>query len=136
MRKAFDAVCARLELSAVREDQATELVALKIIELARAGDGNTETLTACSQSSGLGTTGRRGGIRSRVYGGGNMSEILINLIIQAIGGAIGGNAIGATLKNMNLGPLGNTIAGALGGAGGGSILSALIPPRFRAPAWT
>ena len=56
-----------------------------------------------------------------------MSEILVNLIIQAIGGAIGGNAIGATLKNMNLGPLGNTIAGALGGAGGGSILSALIP---------
>jgi hypothetical protein len=31
-----------------------------------------------------------------------MSEILVNLIIQAIGGAIGGNAIGATLKNMNL----------------------------------
>jgi hypothetical protein len=27
-----------------------------------------------------------------------MSEILVNLIIQAIGGAIGGNAIGATLK--------------------------------------
>ena len=65
-----------------------------------------------------------------------MSEILVNLIIQAIGGAAGGNAIGAALKNMNLGPLGNTIAGALGGAGGGSILSALIPPRFRAPAWT
>ena len=41
--------------------------------------------------------------------------------------AIGGNAIGATLKNLNLGPLGNTIAGALGGAGGGSIFSALIP---------
>jgi hypothetical protein len=61
------------------------------------------------------------------FGGNNMSEILVNLIIQAVGGAIGGNAIGATLKNMNLGPLGNTIAGALGGAGGGSILSALIP---------
>jgi hypothetical protein len=57
----------------------------------------------------------------------NMSEILVNLIIQAVGGAIGGNAIGATLKNLNLGTLGNTIAGALGGAGGGSILSALIP---------
>jgi hypothetical protein len=42
-----------------------------------------------------------------------MSGILVNLIIQAIGGAIGGNAIGATLKNMDLGPLGNTIAGAL-----------------------
>jgi hypothetical protein len=56
-----------------------------------------------------------------------MSGILVNLIIQAIGGAIGGNAIGATLKNMDLGPLGNTIAGALGGAGGCSILTALIP---------
>ena len=63
-----------------------------------------------------------------------MSEILVNLIIQAIGGAIGGNAIGATLKNMNLGPLGNTIAGALGGAGGGSILSALIPALWAVPA--
>ena len=50
-------------------------------------------------------------------------------------GAIGGNAIGATLKNLNLGPLGNTIAGALGGAGGGSILSALIPALSGA-AWT
>ena len=59
--------------------------------------------------------------------GATMSGILINLIIQAIGGAVGGNAIGATLKNLNLGPLGNTIAGALGGAGGGSILSSLIP---------
>ena len=137
MRKAFDAVCARLELSAGREDQATELVALKIIELARAGDGNAETLAARARR--VRDWERRvvgGGIRSRVYGGGNMSEILVNLIIQAIGSAIGGNAIGATLKNMNFGPLGNTIAGALGGAGGGSILSALIPPRFRAPAWT
>ena len=128
MRKAFDAVCARLELSAGREDQATELVALKIIELARAGDGNAETLAARARR--VRDWERRvvgGGIRSRVYGGGNMSEILVNLIIQAIGSAIGGNAIGATLKNMNLGPLGNTIAGALGGAGGGSILSALIP---------
>jgi hypothetical protein len=59
--------------------------------------------------------------------GGHMSEVLINLILQAIGGAIGGNAVGNTLKNMNLGPLWNTIAGAIGGAGGGSILSALIP---------
>ena len=46
MRKAFDAVCARLELSAGTEDQATELVASKIIELARAGERNAERLTA------------------------------------------------------------------------------------------
>jgi hypothetical protein len=56
-----------------------------------------------------------------------MSEVLINLILQAIGGAVGGNAVGNTLKNMNLGPLWNTIAGAAGGVGGGSILSTLIP---------
>jgi hypothetical protein len=57
----------------------------------------------------------------------HVSEVLINLILQAIGGAIGGNAVGNTLKNMNLGPLWNTIAGAAGGVGGGSILSTLIP---------
>jgi hypothetical protein len=45
MRKAFDAVCARLELSAGTEDPATKLVALKIIELARAGEQNAERLT-------------------------------------------------------------------------------------------
>ena len=63
-----------------------------------------------------------------------MSEILVNLIIQAIGGAIGGNAIGATLKNMNLGPLGNTIAGRLE-ALVAVRSSARSSPRFReAPA--
>ena len=48
-----------------------------------------------------------------------MSGTIINLIIQLIGGAIGGNGIGAAMKNVNLGPAGNTIAGALGGAAGG-----------------
>jgi hypothetical protein len=56
-----------------------------------------------------------------------MSATIINLIIQLIAGAVGGNAAGATMKNLNLGTLGNTIAGALGGAGGGSILTALLP---------
>ena len=31
------------------------------------------------------------------------------------------------MPNVDLGPLGNTIAGALGGAGGGQLLSMLIP---------
>ena len=48
-----------------------------------------------------------------------MSATLINLIVQLIAGAVGGNAIGAGMKNVDLGTLGNTIAGALGGAGGG-----------------
>ena len=56
-----------------------------------------------------------------------MSATLINLIIQLIAGAIGGNAVGAGLKNFDLGTNGNTIAGALGGAGGGTLLTALLP---------
>jgi len=53
-----------------------------------------------------------------------MSATLINIIIQIVAGAIGGNGAGAALKDMSLGPLGNTIAGALGGLGGGQLLSA------------
>src|SRR5215475_3507698 len=56
-----------------------------------------------------------------------MSETLINLVIQLIAGALGGNAAGATMKNIDLGGLGNTIAGALGGAGGGTLLTAFLP---------
>jgi hypothetical protein len=56
-----------------------------------------------------------------------MSETLINIIIQIVAGAIGGNGAGAAMKDMNLGTLGNTIAGAIGGVGGGQLLSALIP---------
>jgi len=54
-------------------------------------------------------------------------ETLVNLVIQVVAGIIGGNAAGASLKDYNLGALGNTIAGAIGGAGGGQILQALIP---------
>ena len=50
-------------------------------------------------------------------------EAIINLIIQLIAGVAGGNAVGAALKDYNLGALGNTI----GGVGGGQILQALIP---------
>jgi hypothetical protein len=56
-----------------------------------------------------------------------MSATIINIIIQLIAGAVGGNAAGAGLKDYNLGTLGNTIAGALGGIGGGQILTALLP---------
>jgi hypothetical protein len=48
-----------------------------------------------------------------------MSETLINLIIQLVAGALGGNGAGNALKDLNLGPLGNTIAGAIGGVAGG-----------------
>lgn len=56
-----------------------------------------------------------------------MSGTLVNLIIQLIAGAIGGNAAGAAIKNMSLGPVGNTIAGAVGGGLGGQLLTMLIP---------
>ena len=56
-----------------------------------------------------------------------MSAPLINLVIQLVAGALGGNAAGATMKNLDLGTLGNSIAGAIGGAGGGTLLTALLP---------
>jgi hypothetical protein len=56
-----------------------------------------------------------------------MSSTIVNLIIQLIAGAIGGNAAGAWLKNISLGPLGNTISGAVGGGLGGTILQSIIP---------
>ena len=59
--------------------------------------------------------------------GETMSGALINIIIQLISGAVGGNAVGGLLKNMSLGAAGNTVAGAVGGVAGGSILGSLIP---------
>jgi len=56
-----------------------------------------------------------------------MSGILVNLLIQIVSGAVGGNAAGAALKDFSLGTLGNTIAGAIGGGAGGQVLQALIP---------
>ncbi|MEP9348772.1 hypothetical protein [Xanthobacter sp. KR7-225] len=56
-----------------------------------------------------------------------MSATILNLIIQLIAGAAGGNGIAGALKNLSLGPLGNTIAGAIGGVGGGQILQLLLP---------
>jgi hypothetical protein len=52
-----------------------------------------------------------------------MSGTLINLIIQIVAGALGGNAAGAASKDLSLGTAGNTIAGAVGG----QILTALVP---------
>ena len=46
MRKAFDVACARLELSIGTEDHKTELVARRIIELARAGERDANRLIA------------------------------------------------------------------------------------------
>ena len=43
---------------------------------------------------------------------------LVPLIIQLIGGAVGGNAAGAMLKNANLTAILRTILGVVGGGGG------------------
>jgi hypothetical protein len=56
-----------------------------------------------------------------------MSAEIINLIVQIIAGIIGGNAVGAGMKDSSLGGVGNTIAGAIGGVGGGQILQAIVP---------
>jgi|SoiMethySBSTD1v2_1073268.scaffolds.fasta_scaffold1086762_2 hypothetical protein len=59
-------------------------------------------------------------------------EQLIALVVQLIGGAVGGNAAGAALKNIDMSALLKTIAGAIGGVGGGQlatwlgILSAIL----------
>jgi hypothetical protein len=56
-----------------------------------------------------------------------MSGMLVNLLIQIIAGAVGGNIAGAAGKDINLGTLGNTVSGAIGGGVGGQVLSALVP---------
>lgn len=52
-----------------------------------------------------------------------MDGLPIDLIIQLISGAVGGNLIGALIKRISLGFLGNTIAG----GGGAAVLSFLAP---------
>jgi uncharacterized membrane protein YeaQ/YmgE (transglycosylase-associated protein family) len=54
------------------------------------------------------------------------SAFLMNLVIQLVAGAVGGNVAGTLLKQFNLGPLGNSIAGIVGGGLGGQLLNLLI----------
>jgi hypothetical protein len=44
-----------------------------------------------------------------------------SLLVQVIGGGVGGNIVGALLKQANLGPVGNTIVGVIGGLIGGQV---------------
>lgn len=48
------------------------------------------------------------------------------IIIQLIAGAVGGNAAGKTMPGLDLGTLGNSIAGIVGGGIGGQILQAVL----------
>jgi uncharacterized membrane protein YeaQ/YmgE (transglycosylase-associated protein family) len=51
---------------------------------------------------------------------------IVSLIIQLISGAAGGHFAGKASPNVDLGQIGNLIAGAVGGGVGGQILSALL----------
>jgi hypothetical protein len=50
---------------------------------------------------------------------------MVNIIIQLISGALGGNGAGALLKKLSLGTIGNSIVGILGGGLGGQLLGLL-----------
>jgi hypothetical protein len=50
---------------------------------------------------------------------------IINLVISLASGAIGGNLVGAALREVNLGPLGNSLMGIVGGGIGAGILQSL-----------
>src|SRR5262245_39946238 len=50
---------------------------------------------------------------------------IVALIIQLICGALGGNITGKLFKNIDLGTLGNSLAGIVGGGVGGQILNSL-----------
>jgi len=56
-----------------------------------------------------------------------MMETILPVILQLVGGAGGGNGIGALLKKISLGPVFNTIVGLIGGVGLGQLLKLLVP---------
>ncbi|MCA0316528.1 MAG: hypothetical protein LCH88_00525 [Proteobacteria bacterium] len=54
-------------------------------------------------------------------------ETLLPILIQLLGGAIGGNAAGKASPNLDQGTLINSIAGLLGGGIGGQIVASILP---------
>jgi len=53
-------------------------------------------------------------------------EAVVSILVQLIGGGVGGNGLAAIVKKLSLGPAGNTIAGAIGGWLG-TWLAGMIP---------
>ncbi|HEY7551661.1 MAG TPA: hypothetical protein VH913_19355 [Hyphomicrobiaceae bacterium] len=51
---------------------------------------------------------------------------MINLLIQLLSGAVGGNVAGGLSRTGGLGAPANTLAGVVGGGIGGQVLSALL----------
>lgn len=50
---------------------------------------------------------------------------IMGMLVNAVSGAVGGNATGLAWKDKSLGAIGNTIAGLVGGAAGNYILQAV-----------
>ena len=53
-------------------------------------------------------------------------EAILPIIIQIVSGIIGGQAVGAAIKQAAMGQLPKIISGALGGVGGAAILGSLL----------
>jgi len=53
-------------------------------------------------------------------------EAILPIIIQIVTGIIGGQAVGAAIKQAAMGQLPKIISGALGGVGGAAILGSLL----------
>ena len=51
-----------------------------------------------------------------------MDSGLMNMLLGVLGGGVGGNALGALMKNRSMGPMWNTILGAAGGLLGGQVM--------------
>lgn len=60
---------------------------------------------------------------------------MLNLIVQLISGAVGGNIAGSFMKNLSLGTVGNSLAGILGGGIGGQLLGLLGLAQASGVAW-
>ena len=56
-----------------------------------------------------------------------MDPQIISWIVSLIAGSVGGNVVGAVLKDRNLGPMLNTVLGLVGGGFGGKVLPMLVP---------
>jgi uncharacterized membrane protein YeaQ/YmgE (transglycosylase-associated protein family) len=54
-------------------------------------------------------------------------EGLLPILIQAVAGAVGGNAVGKAGPHLDQGWLINTIVGFVGGGFGGQVVMALLP---------
>lgn len=55
-----------------------------------------------------------------------MNVFFLNLVIQIMAGAVGGNTAATLFRIFNLGPVANSIVGMIGGALGGQILNEIV----------